>query len=441
MQSAVVLDVRYRLEAPIAAGGVGQVWRGTDLLLERPVAIKLLRPEYADHPETLERFRAEARHAGALTHQCVAQVYDYRDGGPGTSPYLVMELVDGPSLADVLAAGAIDAPRTMDIIAQAAAGLAAAHRTGLVHRDIKPANILLGADGLVKITDFGLAHAAGSAPITAPQVVMGTAQYMAPERAIAGRAGPASDLYSLGIVLYQCLVGRPPYSGNAAEMMAAHLHLPMPPLPAGTSPAVSQLLARLTVKDPAARLTSAGQVAAAATRLSAVLAPVPSRQPAEPPLTAGPYAPTRGEARPRGRATPNKRRRLVAVAAATTVLAAFSGWLASGPFAATAMPGRAAPRQTSRTHLPGAAGGIGRAAKPNPSPGSHPRPSGHAAKQTRSPARDRSPGQSARPSRGGGRATGTPTQPTPSSSGSTGSGGIPLPLPSILPTPTISVGL
>ena len=138
MRTGVTLQARYRLEEQIAAGGVGQVWRARDLLLRRPVAVKLLRPEYADHPETLERFRAEARHAGALPHPCVAQVYDYDDGGPDAAPYLVMELVDGPSLASVLDTGAMGAARAMAIVAQAAAGLAAAHRTGLVHRDIKP---------------------------------------------------------------------------------------------------------------------------------------------------------------------------------------------------------------------------------------------------------------------------------------------------------------
>ena len=132
---------RYRLEGRIAVGGVGEVWRGTDEVLGRPVAVKLLRAEYVQHPGTLARFRSEARHAGSLSHPGIAQVYDY---GEAELPYLVMELVDGPSLAGVLASGPLDPGRAMDVVAQAAAGLQAAHRAGLVHRDIKPGNLLLG---------------------------------------------------------------------------------------------------------------------------------------------------------------------------------------------------------------------------------------------------------------------------------------------------------
>ena len=219
-RTGLILDDRYQLTEPIAAGGVGQVWRASDLLLDREVAVKLLRPEYADHPDTLERFRAEARHAGSLTHPCVARVYDYGNAGPTIPPYLVMEYVMGPSLADMLAVDPVHPVRARDVAAQAAAGLDAAHRIGLVHRDVKPGNILLGADGLVKITDFGIAHAAGSAPITGPGLVMGTTQYMAPERIAGGQATPASDLYALGILSYECLTGLPPHDGGTAEVMA-----------------------------------------------------------------------------------------------------------------------------------------------------------------------------------------------------------------------------
>src|ERR1700733_8136933 len=173
-RSGLILDDRYRLDERIAAGGVGQVWRATDLLLERPVAVKVLRPEYADHPDTLDRFRQEARNAGLLTHPHVAQVFDYGPGGAGCPPYLVMELVNGPSLADILAAGA-----ALDVVAQTADGLSAAHRAGLVHRDVKPGNVVIGPGGQVKVTDFGIAHAAGQAPVTGPGLVMGTAQYLA----------------------------------------------------------------------------------------------------------------------------------------------------------------------------------------------------------------------------------------------------------------------
>jgi len=251
---------------------VGQVWRASDLVLDREVAVKLLRPEYADHPDTLERFRAEAKHAGSLTHPCVARVYDYGNAGVAIPPYLVMEYVNGPSLADMLAVDPVHPVLALDVAAQAAAGLDAAHRIGLVHRDVKPGNILIGADGLVKITDFGIAHAAGSAPITGPGLVMGTTQYMAPERIAGGQATPASDLYALGILIYECLTGLPPYDGGTAEVMAGHLYLPMPPLPAGVPPELDELIARLTAKDPAARLSDAAEVAAIATRLRDALA-------------------------------------------------------------------------------------------------------------------------------------------------------------------------
>jgi eukaryotic-like serine/threonine-protein kinase len=271
-RTGLILDDRYQLAEPIAAGGVGQVWRASDLLLDREVAVKLLRPEYADHPDTLERFRAEAKHAGSLTHPCIARIYDYGAAGSAVPPYLVMEYVNGPSLADMLAVDPVHPVLALDVVAQTAAGLDAAHRSGLVHRDIKPGNILVGADGLVKITDFGIAHAAGSAPITGPGLVMGTTQYMAPERISGGQATPASDLYALGILIYECLTGQPPYDGGTAEVMAGHLYLPLPPLPAGVPPELDELIGRLTVKDPAARLSDAAEVAAIATRLRDVLA-------------------------------------------------------------------------------------------------------------------------------------------------------------------------
>jgi serine/threonine-protein kinase len=255
------LDDRYRLDERIAAGGVGQVWRATDLLLERPVAVKVLRPEYSDHPETLERFRKEARNAGALSNSHVAQVYDYGPSGPGGSPYLVMEFVDGPSLADILVVDPIEPARALDIIAQAAEGLAAAHKAGVIHRDIKPGNILISMEGHVKVTDFGIAHAAGQAPVTGPGLVMGTTQYMAPERIAGNHGTAASDLYALGIVLHECLTGVPPHDGTAADVMAAHLYLPLPPLPANVPPELDVLVDRLTSKDPAKRISDAGELA------------------------------------------------------------------------------------------------------------------------------------------------------------------------------------
>ena len=247
----VPLAGRYRLVSPIAAGAVGEVWRAADLVLARPVAVKLLRPEHAQHPETLARFRAEARHAGSLAHPGVAHVYDYRAGGDGHPPYLVMELVDGPSLAGLLDSGPLEPASAMDLVAQAAAGLHAAHSAGLVHRDIKPGNLLVGPGGQVKITDFGIAYAAGSAPLTRTGMLIGTPAYLAPERLAGGTAGPASDLYSLGVVAWECLAGAPPFTGIAVEVAMAHRDRPLPPLPDSIPGEVVVLVAELTAKDPA----------------------------------------------------------------------------------------------------------------------------------------------------------------------------------------------
>lgn len=262
-----VLADRYQLGGRIAVGGVGEVWRGTDTLLGRPVAIKLLRAEYAQHAETLSRFRSEARHAGALSHRNIAQVYDYGDADPPMPPYLVMELVDGPSLAGLLARGPLDATQTMDVIAQAAEGLAAAHAADLVHRDIKPANLMIGPGGQVKITDFGIAHAADAAPLTRTGMLVGTPAYLAPERVSGERATPASDLYALGIVAYECLTGGLPFTGSPLEVASAQRSRSLPPLPWHVPPAVSALVAELTAKNPARRPAGAGAVASRAAAL------------------------------------------------------------------------------------------------------------------------------------------------------------------------------
>jgi hypothetical protein len=266
-QADVVLAGRYRLRDRIAGGGMGEVWRGIDLTLRRMVAVKLLRAEYADHPEALARFRAEAWHAAGLSHPAIAQVYDYREPGPGQPPFLVMELVDGPPLSRVLASGPLDAARVLHVVAQAAAGLAAAHAAGLVHRDIKPANLLIGPGGAVKITDFGIAHAAGAAPLTWSGSLIGTPAYLAPERIAGAASGPPGDLYSLGIVAWEALAGHPPFTGTPAEIAAAHQFRPLPPLPAAVPPAVAALVGELTAKDPARRPAGAAVVAARAAKL------------------------------------------------------------------------------------------------------------------------------------------------------------------------------
>jgi eukaryotic-like serine/threonine-protein kinase len=287
INTSVTLAGRYRLDGRIAFGGVGEVWRAVDLVLGRPVAVKLLRAEYAEHPEVLTRFRAEARHAGSVSHPGIAQVYDFGETGAADSPYLVMELVDGPSLARVLAAGPLNPADTMDVLAQAAAGLQAAHAAGLVHRDIKPGNLLVGPVGQVKITDFGIAYAAWSAPITQTGALVGTPAYLAPERVAGGPATPVSDLYALGVVGYQCLTGEAPFGGMPPEVAAAHQQRTLSPLPRAVPAGVARLILELTAGDPAARPGSAGEVATRARRLRDALAGDAAVQPpAESPILA-----------------------------------------------------------------------------------------------------------------------------------------------------------
>ena len=252
-----MLGFRYALERRVGAGGYSEVWRAHDSVLDRPVAIKLLHSARAEHDETLVRFRNEAQLAGRLAHVNVARVYDFCDSQEGLPPYLVMELIDGPSLAEILAAGPLDPARAMDIVAQVAAGLQDAHAAGLVHRDVKPANIMLAPGGVVKITDFGLSHTLGSAPITGTGLLIGTPGYFAPERAAGARATPAGDLYSLGVVGYECLAGTVPFTGPPLEVALAHRERPLPPLPDSVPAEVAGFIAQLTMKDPAGRPASA----------------------------------------------------------------------------------------------------------------------------------------------------------------------------------------
>jgi eukaryotic-like serine/threonine-protein kinase len=276
---------RYQLGEWIGAGGYSQVWRAKDTLLDRDVAVKLLHAGYAADSQAVARFAAEARHCGALNHENIARVYDYGEPGPQSPPYLVMELVEGQSLADRLEHGPLSVPQALDVIAQAAAGLAAAHNAGIIHRDVKPANLLLSRSGTVKITDFGISHAIGSAPVTASGMIIGTTGYVAPERAAGAQGGAASDLYALGMVGYECLAGIPPFSGTAIEQALAHRAQPLPPLPATVPAEVADFVAQLADKDPAHRPGSAAEVASRAWQLRNGLAgqdarprPLPSGQ-------------------------------------------------------------------------------------------------------------------------------------------------------------------
>ncbi|WSA80014.1 serine/threonine protein kinase [Streptomyces sp. NBC_01799] len=251
---------RYRLRDAIGRGAMGEVWRAFDETLDRPVAVKLMLTQDAD-PTSASRFRLEAQTAGRLNHPHVVGVRDF--GEYDNRLFLVMDLIEGDSLAGALAAqGTLPAERVARIAAEAAGGLAAAHRQGIVHRDIKPANLLLDADGTLKIGDFGIARFLddpGNA-LTATGQIVGTSLYLAPERALGRAAGPASDVYSLGCVLYQLLTGRPPFQADSA-LAVLHQHLdsvPVPPRQLGASlpPAFESYLLGLLAKDPQERPTA-----------------------------------------------------------------------------------------------------------------------------------------------------------------------------------------
>ncbi|MFF3404949.1 serine/threonine-protein kinase [Streptomyces sp. NPDC002742] len=251
---------RYRLHTTLGRGAMGEVWRAYDEMIGRSVAVKLLLSQDAD-PTAAARFRLEAQTAGLLNHPHVVGVLDF--GSYENRLFLVMELVEGDSLARVLAgAGTLPVERVARIAAQAAAGLAAAHQQGIVHRDIKPGNLLLDAEGSVKIGDFGIARflddPAGG--LTATGQIVGTSLYLAPERALGKTAGPPSDMYSLGCVLYQLLTGRPPFqAGSPVAVLHHHLDTaPTPPreLGADLPPAFENYLLGLLAKQPEDRPTA-----------------------------------------------------------------------------------------------------------------------------------------------------------------------------------------
>jgi serine/threonine-protein kinase len=249
-ESGLRIGDRYELTRRIAGGGMGEVWAAHDVVLDREVAVKLLRREYADDAGFVERFRAEARHAASLSHPGIASVYDY--GEIDGSAYLVMELVPGQPLSAILAErGALPAAEAVPLLQQAAQGLQAAHSAGLVHRDVKPGNLLVTPDGQVKITDFGIARAGGQAPLTRTGEVMGTAQYLAPEQAMGRAATASSDVYALGIVAYEALSGRRPFDAdNPVAVAMAQVNDAPPPLPAAVPPAVAAVVLQALAKDP-----------------------------------------------------------------------------------------------------------------------------------------------------------------------------------------------
>jgi len=260
-----VLDGRYALVERIATGGMGEVWRGNDQILGRPVAIKMLSAMHAEDEQFRARFRAEARYASSLSHPGITRVFDYGEHSPLGGPYLVMELVDGQPLSEILERyGRLDPNVVLDIVAQAARALDTAHQAGIVHRDIKPGNLLIMSDGTTKITDFGIAKANSlqAMNLTATGIVMGTALYVSPEQATGSPLGGSSDVYSLGVVAYECLSGEPPFLADQPLAIAImHKHDPVPALPADVPRPVADLVYSMLAKTPEERPETAQHVA------------------------------------------------------------------------------------------------------------------------------------------------------------------------------------
>jgi serine/threonine-protein kinase len=286
LTSGQLLADRYRLGRRIAVGGMGEVWEAADTRLDRRVAVKVLKPELCGDAEFLHRFRTEARTTASLNHPGIAGVHDYGEtaaipDGPQDTAYLVMELVEGEPLSAIIAKhGRLSADVTLDILEQAGNALQAAHERGYVHRDVKPGNILIVSGGAgaitVKITDFGIAKAADAAPVTRSGMVMGTAHYIAPEQALGNDAEPASDVYSLAVVGYECLIGHRPFlSENAVTVAMMHIRDMAPPLPPDVPPGLRALIETTLVKDPRQRYRSGGEFAAAAAAVRAGL-PLPT---------------------------------------------------------------------------------------------------------------------------------------------------------------------
>jgi serine/threonine-protein kinase len=264
IEQDVNLGGRYRLVDRIAAGGMATVWEAEDTVLHRRVAVKLMSESLGADPRFVERFRREARAAAGLSHPNIAGVFDY--GEEGDTPFLVMELIRGETLADRIARdGRLPPSEAAGIAAEVAEALQAAHDAGVIHRDVKPGNVMLEEGGRVRVMDFGIAAASWAAPITATGTTLGTAGYLAPEQAAGGRASPTSDIYALGCVLYEMLAGRLPFTGDSPVSIAvAHARETPPPVnrvAPGVPPALAAACEQALSKNPADRPPTAAAFA------------------------------------------------------------------------------------------------------------------------------------------------------------------------------------
>jgi serine/threonine-protein kinase len=255
-----VLDGRYELRDLIGQGTFGRVYRGYDQRLDRPVAVKVIKPWWTEDQEWAERFQREARLMARVRHPGIVQIYDI--GYDRDSLYYVAELVDGESLADRLRRGPLPPAQARDVAEQLCRALAAAHAQRVVHRDVKPANVLIDEGGRVKVGDFGIAFLAEGSSEGAAGTILGTPRYMAPEQARGRPPSPASDVYGVGIVLYEMLAGRPPFiESSPVELALRHLNDPPPPLPSSTPPALDAVVGRALAKDPGARYANGREMA------------------------------------------------------------------------------------------------------------------------------------------------------------------------------------
>ena len=258
---------RYRLDMRLAQGGMGEVWRGYDIQLGRPVAIKALRGDVNNVEAKLRRLRTEAHNSANLAHPNIAALFEYYEhDGIG---FLIMEYVPSSSLAEIYHdRGALNPIELLPILIQTARGLFVAHSHGVVHRDVKPANIMVSSDGEVKITDFGVSYSTNQEQITQDGMVVGTAQYISPEQAQGKQATPRSDIYSLGVVAYEGLSGHRPFTGaTAVDIAAAHVNEPVPELPDLVDFQLAQFVMAMLSKDPLDRPADALSVSKTLTRI------------------------------------------------------------------------------------------------------------------------------------------------------------------------------
>ncbi|MFE0589873.1 serine/threonine-protein kinase [Micromonospora echinospora] len=372
LHSGLRLGDRYRLDARIGAGGMGEVWRAVDVLLGRTVAVKAMLPDVADDPDFARRFLVEAKAMASVNHPAVASIHDY--GHSDGLTFLVMEFVDGQSLSQILARhGRLSPADTMHLVAQAADGLQAVHECGIVHRDIKPANLLVRPNGTLLITDFGISRRHDASLLTASGAVLGTPTYLSPEQVLGRPATALSDVYSLGLAAYECLTGQRPFTGDNPYAIALQRVQTAPRALGDDVPQpVRAVVERALSTEPADRWPSAAALAAAARWSSGTVAHPPALPPSAvpaapvPPLSAPPVAAPPVPVPPPGPVTPvrgrwTRRRWAVLTGAVVLVLVAgLSAWQALGD--GTGSPADADPTRPNATASTGPAAPDGFAA-------------------------------------------------------------------------------